>query len=221
MNRRRERGQSITEFLVTMLGFGLLLLGLFQALLFYRAKSAVDYAAMEAARAGAVHGASKSSMQDGLARGLAPLYATAAANPGKAGAALAFVDAKKDVLLGMAKIEVLAPTRAAWNGLRKKQYDNKDALPNDSLYFRDASSAGVSVQDANVLKIRVTYDYPLIVPVIDRMLAAFQTFGGPAKRDLIRSATSGRTVYSLPIQSTAMVRLQSPVTDSNNLASGP
>lgn len=221
MMPRRERGQSITEFLVTMFGFGLLLLGLFQAILFYRAKATVDYAALEAARAGAVHGASKSSLRDGLARGLAPLYASASANPGKAGAALAFVDAKKDILLGAAKIEVLAPTRAAWNGLKQTQYDGRKALPNDSLYFRNAASSGVSVQDANVLKIRVTYDYPLIVPVIDRMLAAFQAFGGPAKRDLVRSATRGRVVYSLPIQSTAMVRLQSPVTDASNLAGGP
>ncbi|NID13998.1 TadE/TadG family type IV pilus assembly protein [Luteibacter yeojuensis] len=221
MMSRRQRGQSITEFLVTMFGFGFLLLGLFQAILFYRAKATVDYAALEAARAGAVHGASKASLREGLARGLAPLYAAASGNPGKAGAALAFLDAKKDILLGTAKIEVLAPTRAAWQGLKQTQYDGKKALPNDSLYFRNASAAGVSVQDANLLKIRVTYDYPLIVPVIDRMLAAFQAFGGPAKRDLIRSATRGRVVYSLPIQSTAMVRMQSPVTDAGNLAGGP
>ena len=221
MTRRRQRGQSLTEFLVTMFGFSFLLLGLFQAILFYRAKATVDYAALEAARAGAVHGASKASLQDGLARGLAPLYAVASDSPGKAGAALAFVDAKKDILLGAAKVEVLAPTRAAWQGLKQIQYDGKQAMPNDSLYFRNRSAAGVSVQDANLLKVRVTYDYPLIVPVIDRMLAAFQSFGGPAKRDLIRSATRGRVVYSLPIQSTAMVRMQSPVTDAGNLAVGP
>src|SRR5689334_2979440 len=54
-----QRGQSLTEFVISMFGFGLLLLSLLQAILLYRAKTTVDYAAMEAARAGALHGVDK------------------------------------------------------------------------------------------------------------------------------------------------------------------
>jgi hypothetical protein len=71
----------------------------------------------------------------------------------------------------------------------------------------------LSVQDANILKIQVTFKYPLIVPVIDRMLSAM----GIASLDIARTATEGHTVYSLPIVAGAMVRMQSPITNRGNL----
>jgi TadE-like protein len=207
---RTASGQSLVEFLVAMFGFGLLLLGLFQALLFYRAKATVDYAALEAARAGAVHGAKLDDMKYGLARGLAPLYVPPS-GAGKLGAGEAYGLALKDVkLLGLGRINVISPTRAAFNEFKETQWDGRPALPNDSLYFRSttAGASGLSVQDANILKIKVTYDYPLIVPVIDQMLRPFG-----ARLDVKRTLEEGHTVYSLPIVSSAMVRMQSPIYD--------
>lgn len=207
-----QRGQSLTEFLIAMLGFGTLLLAMLQAILFYRAKTTVDYAALEAARAGALHGADKGQMQKGLARGLTPLYATATASPTIAGTAEAYLKALPAVL-AFSTIKVLSPTTGSFDDFKEAQFDGTMALPNDTLNFRPAnvgSRGGLNVQDANILKIQVTFTYPLIVPIIDRMVGTL---------DVERTAVEGHTVYSLPIVSSAMVRMQSPISNRGNLAS--
>jgi hypothetical protein len=208
-----QRGQSLTEFLVAIFGFGLLLLALLQAILLYRAKTTVDYAALEAVRAGALHGADMGQMQKGLARGLTPLYATATASPSIAGTAEAYAKAYT-AALAFGTIKVLSPTAASFDDFKEAQYDGTMALPNDTLNFRSAnvgSRGGLSVQDANILKIQVTFTYPLIVPIIDRILG-----GTP---DVERTALEGHTVYSTPLVTTAMVRMQSPITSRGNLPS--
>jgi hypothetical protein len=211
-----QRGQSLTEFLVAMFGFGVLLLGLLQVILLYRAKATVDYAALEAARAGALHGADKGQMQKGLARGLTPLYATATASPTAAGTFEAYGKAYLAVL-AFSTIKVLSPTTGSFDDFKEAQYDGTMALPNDTLNFRPTSvgSHGLSIQDANILKIQVTFTYPLIVPVIDRMLSTM----GIAHLDFARTATEGHTVYSIPLVASAMVRMQSPITSRGNLPS--
>lgn len=208
---QRQRGQGMVEFLVAMLVMGPLLLGILQAILFYRAKSLVDYAALQAARSGAVHGASMASMRTGLARGLTPLYAHG--SPGIAETANAFKDALV-AARAYSTIEVISPTRAAFDDFKERQYDNAYALPNDSLAFRGTrvgSRSGLTVQDANILKLKVTYKYPLIVPLIDRLIG---------RRDLVRSGLEGHDVYVLPIVAQATVRMQSPIRDRNALPRG-
>ena len=51
------------------------------------------------------------------------------------------------------KIEVISPTRAAFNEFRERQYDGRFALPNDNLAFRDArvGSSRVSVVDTDTV----------------------------------------------------------------------
>jgi hypothetical protein len=205
-----QGGQSITEFLIAIFGFGLLLLSILQAILIYRAKATVDYAALEAARTGALHGADKNALQQGLARGLTPLYATATASPSAAGTGEAYLLASTAVRAS-STIKVLSPTTASFDDFKERQYDGTLALPNDTLNFRPTtvgSRGGLSVQDANILKIQVTFKYPLIVPIIDMFL------GQP---DAVRTAAAGHTVYSLPIVASAMVRMQSPITQRGNL----
>lgn len=193
-----------------MVGFGLLLLALLQAILVYRAKTTIDYAALEAARAGALHGVDKGEMQKGLARGLAPLYATATASPTAVGTAQAYAQAYTAVL-AFGTITVLSPTTGSFDDFKEAQYDGTMAIPNDTLNFRSTSvgsRGGLSVQDANILKIQVSFTYPLIVPLIDRIMG---------KPDAKRTALEGHTVYSLPIMTGAMVRMQTPITNRGNL----
>ncbi|PWK86747.1 TadE/TadG family type IV pilus assembly protein [Fulvimonas soli] len=207
--RRRQRGQSLVETIVVIPVFGALLLGIFQAILFYRAKAVVDYAALEAARSGATGFAETDALRAGLIRGLLPLYSHSADNEGLA---RAYLDAQVDVRAGAADIDVVSPTRAAFDDWKVKQFDGTEAIPNDSLPFRSAgtgSRSGMTVQDANLLKIRVTYKYPLIVPVIDRLIG---------RLDPVRSLAKGHEVYSLDIESQAIVRMQTPIRDRNLLA---
>src|SRR5699024_11101366 len=67
--RSAGAGQALPEFLVVVPVVLFLLLLDFQMVLIYRAKTVLDYAAFEAARAGAVANASMDAMKDGLIRG--------------------------------------------------------------------------------------------------------------------------------------------------------
>ncbi|KGI78944.1 TadE/TadG family type IV pilus assembly protein [Oleiagrimonas soli] len=209
--RSRQRGQSLVEAIVVIPVFGAVILGMLQAVLFYRAKSVVDYAALQAARSGATHFAQPAALKQGLVRGLLPLYT----HDTKATALLkAYLVAQADIATGAAKIQVISPDKAMFDAWKEKQYDGVEGIPNDSLAFRGSQTkAGVTVQDANLLKIRVRYDYPMIVPVIDRLLAAMNI----ARLDPVRSLAQGHKVYSLPIVTQAIVRMQTPIRDVNLL----
>lgn len=218
---RRQRGQSLVEFCVVVPTFIFLLLVIFQFVLIYRAKALLDFAALQAARAGAVSGVNAGEMRGALKMAMAPLYAT---SPDAAGAVAA--RAKVELLwanpLLSPKIEVISPTRAAFNEFRERQYDGRFALPNDNLAFRDTRVGGsrVNVQDANILKIKVSYPMPLIVPFADRVIAGFSDLvsGGesfqPASMLMEDPLTGHRR---MTIESYAIVRMQSPIHDSSNL----
>lgn len=211
--RRHQRGQSLIEAVIVIPIFGAFLLGVFQAVLFYRAKAVVDYAALQAARRGATHFAQKRPMCKGLAAGLAPLYTHEPTSGGTEGALAGYGKAWADACLGnAAEITIISPTKAMFDAWKEEQYDGVQAIPNDSLMFRDnVVKAGVTVQDANLLKIRVTYRFPLIVPFIDRVIGDF---------DPLRSAVAGHKVFSLDIESQAIVRMQTPIRDRRLLADG-
>ncbi|AWV05827.1 TadE family protein [Marilutibacter maris] len=219
---RRARGQSLVEFLIVTPIFLFLVLVIFQLVLIYRAKMTLDYAALEAARMGAVKGADKGAMQRGLIRGLMPLYATSG---GAGGAAAAWGRAKADIGLGRAaKIEIISPTKRAWDNHKERQHNRRYALPNDSLAFRDrrVGSSGMNVQDANILKIKVTYHYPLIVPFVDRVMRGDSDYVKPQGfLDPAKVKMSNRlgfwSHYRIPIESYAIVRMQTPIYDKNLL----
>ncbi|GAB3028408.1 hypothetical protein GCM10027285_08360 [Oleiagrimonas citrea] len=210
--QRRQRGQSLVEAVVVIPVFGAVILGILQAVLFYRAKSVVDYAALQAARSGATHFAQMSAMKDGLTRGLLPLYTH---EPSNTAAEKAYAKAWLDVTTGASKIQIVNPTQQMFDAWKEPQYDGVEAIPNDSLAFRgNVPKAGVTVQDANLLKIKVRYNYPLIVPVIDRLIGHL---------DPVRSAATClepggcHSVYSLPIVAQAIVRMQTPIRDRDLL----
>lgn len=213
----QQRGQSLVEFCIVVPAFLLLILVTFQLVLIYRAKTTLDYAAFQAARAGAINGVDHAKMQSALAFGLTPLLTT---SPDAGGVARVKAELETRVF---ANIEVIAPTRAAFNEFRERQYDGRYALPDDSLAFRDNRIGGsqVNVQDANLLKIKVTYKLPLIVPFADRVIAGLSpllTEGEsyqPASM-LFEEPVSGHR--RLPIESYAVVRVQTPIYDSSRLA---
>ncbi|SJZ96559.1 TadE/TadG family type IV pilus assembly protein [Novilysobacter spongiicola] len=212
---RSQRGQSLVEFIIVVPAFLFLVLAAFQFMLIYRAKATLDYATLEAARSGAVNGADIGEIREGLIRGLAPLYAD---SPGVGGAIEGMAKAGADVAL-YSDIDIVSPTRQAWNEFAERQWDGRRALPNDNLAFRDnrVGSSGVSVQDANVLKIRVRYCYPMIVPFVDRVIGGFSrliTEGDTWRQDLRCSLGH----YSrMRLESYAIVRMQSPLDKPSGL----
>jgi len=213
---RGQHGQSLVETCVVITVFGVFLLGIFQAILFYRAKAVVDYAALQAARSGANNFARKNAMEDGLARGLIPLYAHGTGNAALAEAYASAVVAAHNPL--SSHIEVIGPTRQLFDAFKTIQFDGSEGIPNDSLPFRSTTPGpdGLTVQGANILKIRVVYGYKMIVPVIDRIVTSIfrmALYKGLGARE-VAMLESGR----LPIVAHAVVRMQTPILDRGLLA---
>lgn len=70
----RQRGAGLVETIVVLPTLLLVIMCIWQAALVYRAKSAVNYAALEAARAGSVDNATVSSIQTAFRKALIPYY---------------------------------------------------------------------------------------------------------------------------------------------------
>lgn len=233
---RGQGGQSATEFLVVFPLLIFLGLGVVQWGLLYQARSVLNHASLLAARAGAVHNGSRSEMKKALAAGLTPLFASEAS---MAGVATARAKAAAEVsVANLASIDVLNPTPQAFSDFGQVRLDGLGGgdreIPNDTLNFRNpapGAASGISVQDANILHVRVTYCYRLIVPVVGRMIHAavnalpgghalqahgmsdpFGVGGGPLVDSCMRPLVAGPRIK---IQSEAVVRMQSPFYRSN------
>lgn len=172
----RQSGQSMAEFIVIAPVLLFVCFGTLQFVLLYQAKSTLDVAVLEAAREGAVNNGSMQAMRNGLARGLAPLYARQANTDGVAAAqANAQTDAAE-----FSAITVLNPTAAAIQDYSQPRYYADQAatfteIPNDSLMYRDPSipagaTSGMNIQDANLLKIHVHYCYNMYVPLANKVI---------------------------------------------------
>ena len=229
---RRQYGQSATEFLIIFPALIFLVFGVLQWALIYQARSTLNHAVFLAARAGALNNGSKHSMKSGLASGLTPLFA---AKANATGYSAALLKAKIDVnyvggALGATKLEVLNPTKAAITDFGRSRLDNKAGkeIPNDTLMYRSTKpgkNSKISVQDANILHLRVTYCYRLIVPVVGRMIHAMSDINPFNKSpgmdnpfgDLNGSFNGcpGLDGPRIALRSEAIVRMQSPFFEEN------
>lgn len=211
----RQKGGASVEFLVAVPVLLLMGLGGMQTIFFYDAKTTLNYATFEAAREGAVTNAQTKNMRSELGVRLSPIF-------GGDGSASEAMQAMAESTLEVnnkifTKIEVLNPTKEAFSDFGVKSDTNgKKEIPNDNLKFRSrkvGETSGVSIQDANILKIKVTYGYKLEVPLIDTILPAAMKWIDPAN---IAYYAAGR----IPMTSVATVRMQSPAWQDNNASAG-
>lgn len=162
-----QRGQSMSEFIVVVPVLLLLVFGAMQFGLLYQAKATLNLAAFEAARAGALNRGRMDAMVAGLANGLRPLFTY---GTGRGPVIDGFLAAKAEAA-EFARITVTNPDKVALN------YWNGD-IPNDNLvHSRDKTKGGLTIQDANLLKIHVTYCYPLKVAFINRTIVTLVGIG--------------------------------------------
>lgn len=190
-NKLKQHGQSMTEFIIVFPVMFILIFGGLQVALLYHAKTTLNYAAFLAARSGAVSNGHLGIMENALARGMAPLYS----HCDNAQEVLRARDqVRTEIQTGFAFIEIINPPLTAFNnpvspaprgGVRSGDRalnlninSTPDTIiPNDNLMYRPttALASGQSIQDANILKIRAHYCYPLYVPFIDIMLVRIMT----------------------------------------------
>ena len=235
--KRHSRGVAATEFLIVFPALVFVLFGVIQWALIYQARATLNHATLLAARSGALHGGSKAEMRKGLAAGLAPLFASEATMAGYLTArGKAFTEIS---VFNLASIDVVNPTAQALADFGRPKLDGTAGteLPNDTLNYRNTSaggSSGVSIQDANILHVRITYCYRMIVPVVGRMIEAVSHAMTPFDHSLQSHGMSdpfgigspvvldplctrpGAAGPRIKIESEAVVRMQSPF-DRKNL----
>ena len=186
--RHSQRGASLVEFaivapMVTLLGMGAL-----QFALMFNARNHLNHASFMAARAGATHHAlltdassPAASIQGAYLRALAPLYG-GGSTPSEVKES---EDIAKEDLADNLKIDIINPTRESfqdWKDAALSTTLGKGKGPNGSnaAVIRNSGQAdvgntvgqasGQTLQEANLLKIRVTHGYKPSVPVIRRLL---------------------------------------------------
>jgi hypothetical protein len=164
-------------YLVALLALLPLCLGILQTALLLIDNHHVDNAAFMAAREGAVRHGDVGAMRSEFARALTPLLV--GAQPVDRGNATekvlaAYADAQREVA-AFGRIEVISPNAEAQQDFGQTR-DKQRVIPNDALTYRSASPgerSGISLQEANILRVKFTYCRPVIVPFIRQLMVGF------------------------------------------------
>ncbi|AGF76844.1 TadE-like protein [Desulfocapsa sulfexigens DSM 10523] len=226
-------GQSMAEFLIILPVMLLLIFGAIQFALIYHAKITLNYAAFEAVRAGTLGQGKFDEVKEGFARGLAPLYSYFESDPdlrkkrdpnATAGDQIEAFQMARDKIYKefdtsskLIRIERLNPSDTTF-----LSFASDATLPNDNLRYRSSKTKGkeqVSLQDANLLHLRVTYWYPLYVPFVNKLI--FNTFICHKKSPGFSGKWADDPVCLdkdqdpvIPLTATAVMRMQTPLLQS-------
>ncbi|HEY3786497.1 MAG TPA: TadE family protein [Steroidobacteraceae bacterium] len=219
--RAAQAGATMVEFAIVIPIALLLVLGIIQLGLMFSAKEVVNEAAFLAARAGAVQNAQVAPMTAAMQKGLIPFYQDTTTTDPAARLLAALAAARQDA--NFLTIQVLNPTPEAFQafGTTSDASQGHRYIPNDNLEYRPHTPiSGLSIQDANALRIQVTYGYQLKVPLMQSVinaimcgigggLNAFGANSGPGAG----TANDCTTYYSqgrVPIVAYATVQMQTP-----------
>ncbi len=223
----------MAEFLIILPVMLLLIFGAIQFALIYHAKITLNYAAFEAVRAGTLGQGKFDEVKEGFARGLAPLYSYFESDSNRRknrdpnttaqGQVEAFQMARDKIYKEfdspnkLIRIERLNP-----NDKTFLTFASDTTLPNENLKYRSSKAKGkaqVTVQDANLLHLRVTYWYPLYVPFVNKLI--FNTFichkqsaGFSGKWDDDPVCMDKGQDPVIPLTATAIMRMQTPLVKS-------
>lgn len=192
--------------LVALIGLSVL-----QYALLFLAKNQINYAGDLAARAGSTGNARIGTIFTEYTKGLVPLYG---GGTDAAGLAASLAKASADTAL-YAKVELLNPTVESfreWNDPKLQAKYGTGVLhviPNANLAARDDSvkpGSGQSIQDANLLKLRIVHGYAANVPIAGKLfgalLKASDTHSDPFYSSLLEA---GR----IPVVATVTMHMQS------------
>jgi len=204
---KRQRGIALAETIVAIPILWLVIGLAIELAVLFETKAALNHATLQSARAGMVANSEPAALVNGLARGLLPLYSP---SPGLAGAAETLATEVLPDVLAFSRIRILNPTRAAFSDFGEV-IDGDRQIPNDELHRRSTgtgSASGINIQDANLLKVEVTYGAETRVPGLGVLLTQIILQLNAAQLDAFERALleSGR----LPVLSTATVRMQTP-----------
>jgi hypothetical protein len=158
----------MVEYLIILPSLLLLVLGAIQFGLLYQIKSQVNYAIFAAARQGALKNGSSNAIKDAFGAGMSPLFAHKPDIEGMMrGRAVGAIEAFNPLVTTITRISPPDTVKDDF-GIDDPADNTAMIVPNDNLVYRSMTAggnSGLNIQDANLLKIRVTYCAKLIVPV--------------------------------------------------------
>jgi TadE-like protein len=229
--RSRQGGITVVEFAVVIPIALLLVFGIVQLGLMYTAKEVVNEGAFVAARAGAFNNAQLDKITEAMTRSLIPFYqdTTNSNDFSRISQALASAQRDTDCSSGnqcFLTLQILNPSSAAFEdfGISTSASGGHTFIPNDNLQFRPHSvkgpKSGLSIQDANALKIKVTYGYEMKVPLMSTVIGAVmcgisngvRAFGSGNNANVVGGddCTNFYSQGRIPIVSYATVQMQTP-----------
>jgi TadE-like protein len=231
-SRNRQSGMTVVEFALVIPIALLVVFGIVQLGLMYSAKEIVNAGAFGAARAGAFQNAQLDKMTQAMTRGLIPFYqdTTQRNDASRLSQALSSAQQDTDCSSGSGdcflKVELLNPSPAAFEdfGITSSAADGHTFIPNDNLEIRPHSvkgpKSGLSIQDANALKVKVTYGYEMKVPFMKSVIGAVmcgidngvKAFGSGNTANVVGGddCTNFYSKGRIPIVTYATVQMQTP-----------
>lgn len=225
--RSAQRGSAMIEFtvvgpLITLLGLSVLQYGM----LFF-ARTQISYAGFMAAREGATANASIDSAYTAYVRALVPMYG-GGQTPDQLANALA--KAAEDIgpnNTGNVNIELLNPTRESftdWNDAARQaalHTGSRRVIPNSGQAFKDltvGATSGQTIQDANLIKLRITHGYLPKVPLVKDLYTAYLTWLDPHTDAFHTKLLSGGRI---PVVTNITLHMQSDAIEPNAPVSSP
>lgn len=163
--------------IITILGLAIL-----QYCLMFFAKSQINHAGFMAARAGSVAHANIEAIKSAYVRALIPLYG---GGRDTAEIAVAYAKASADLNSATLRIEIINPIKESFddhatNASLNDKYQAR-AIPNAGIGLRPkadvesiGASSGQSLQDANLLKLRITHGYRPKVWLVGMLYQKYQ-----------------------------------------------
>lgn len=211
------------EFVVV--GPLLVLLGttVLQYALMFNAKNMVNHASFMAAREGAVANARPERVRQAYARALVPLY-----GGGRTATEItaALARATADTTGVNSRIELLNPTTEAFarygnDPAMMAKYGGRRAIPNSNLGLRSTAvdaNSGLSIQDANLIKLRITHGYELRVPLASTVMQFMMRWNDPRTDPFVTALYAQRRI---PLVTHVTLQMQSDPVEWGNAASNP
>lgn len=219
----RQRGMAVLELavvgpLLTMLGLTIIQYGMM-----FFAKNQINHGAFMAARAGSVGNASLNDVRSAYEQALVPMYG-GGQNVVELDAAL--TKAKADIARHT-RIEMLNPTAesfADWNDEQLQKSLNtgtKRVISNRNLAFKNqaiGATSGQTIQDANLIKLRITHGYKPVVPIVGSIYTAYLRYF-----DQGNDAFHSQLIEDglIPIVNNVTVQMQSDAIEPDNPVSSP
>lgn len=235
LRRLTQSGATLVEFVIVVPTVLFMLMNLIQYGLLYHAKSQLNYATFEAARAGTVSNANPAAIRTAFTRAMTGYY-----GGGTSTAQLATSYAKAAADSAAIRIEILSPTRESFDdyyspALAVRLKTSSRVIPNINIAFIScpmdrpgcaadpkSNASGQTLLDANLLKIRITYGIPQKkqIPLAGRFMNWALSVLNSGDTDAFRAGlvAAGR----IPVVAATVMRMQSPAIENANASSpGP